>query len=94
LFPYGFGLSYAQSDVPSIENPIFTIYPNPAKDFLVIRSEFPGSIEIFNSVGKSLQKNANDEFSSRIDLSELPNGIYIISVTNKKGTSWQKFVKI
>jgi beta-glucosidase len=94
LFPFGFGLSYAQSDVPFIDNPVITIYPNPAEDLLMISSEFPGRIEIFNAAGKLLQNNANREFSPRIDLSELPNGVYIISFTDKNGTSRQKFVKL
>jgi beta-glucosidase len=94
LFPYGFGLTYAQNDVPSNDNVAFSIYPNPAVDFLLVRSEFPGNIEIYNFDGMSLQKNANTGINSRIDLRDLPRGVYIISFTDKKGTSWQKFVKI
>ncbi len=94
LFPYGFGLSYAQNDVPSITAPSFAFYPNPAADFLMIRSEFPGNIEIYNSVGNLLYENASDESSPRIDISDLTNGVYIVRFMDKTGTSWQKFVKM
>jgi hypothetical protein len=86
-------LSYAQSDVPSIENPVFTIYPNPAEDFLIIRSEFPGNIELFNSIGKLMYQNVSVEFSSRIDISDFEDGVYIIRITSTEGVSRRKMVK-
>ncbi len=94
LFPYGFGLSYAQNEVPSAEPFAFSIYPNPADDILNIRSEFPGNIELFNSIGELMYQNVNVEFSSRIDVSDFENGIYIIRITSTEGVSRRKLVKM
>jgi beta-glucosidase len=94
LFPYGYGLSYAQNGVPSIDDMPFLIYPDPAGTMITIRSEFPGNIEIYNSAGELMLKSEINKQDNRIHISELSRGVYIIIFTNGTGVCRRKFVKI
>jgi beta-glucosidase len=63
LYAYGYGLSYAQSDVPSSPGYApFSIYPDPADDMITIRSEFPGNVGIYNSAGELVMTKEIDSF--------------------------------
>lgn len=71
-----------------------TIYPNPVKDVINIKSNESGdsNYKIYNSAGQSLANGKSAE--NKIDVSKLPTGNYIIELTNKKGEkSSQKFIK-
>jgi photosystem II stability/assembly factor-like uncharacterized protein len=75
-----------------IENPEISIYPNPAKTILSVTGLTQSSkISVFDLSGKLLiiKHITND----KIDISNLKNGIYIIRITDRKGTSTKKFVK-
>lgn len=93
LFPYGYGLSYATSSISSPEKPPFSIFPNPVEDFITVRSDLEGTIEVFHSSGILVYKDADMKLRHRIDMSELAGGVYILSFTDKTGTYRQKFVK-
>jgi hypothetical protein len=94
LFSYGYGLSYATSGISSPEALPVHIYPNPAEDFMTVRSDFPGTIEIYHSSGKLIAKEESEQLSHRMDLRNLANGLYILSFTGHKATYRQKFVKV
>ena len=89
------------TDVENEENSInqvFTIFPNPAEDFIVIsvgsqHTVTNTDIRIFNVFGETV-KNPTQTLPEgeglRIDVSGLPSGVYFVRVGNKVG----KFVKI
>ncbi len=93
------GISEAALSTNSeIEN-TFSIYPNPAKDFISI-SNTDTSLEI-NKVGIIdvngrairtiiLGKASNN---SQINISDLSTGIYMLVINSNKGTGVKKFVK-
>jgi len=65
-----------------------SVFPIPTDDnYLNINSqkEKIGKIEIFDLRGKSLLKSKIDEFSGRIDISNLSGGIYIIKIKDSFG---------
>ncbi|HBO73224.1 MAG TPA: hypothetical protein DEH15_21065, partial [Marinilabiliales bacterium] len=73
------------------QKPNIQVYPNPVADMLNI--EFPQpinhpyTIRLYNANGvliKNLQKS--DPVSTAIDISELPKGIYIITIINNNQT--------
>ena len=77
--------------------PEVTIYPNPTSG--IFNMEFKNdvnSIRVINILGKVVyfEKVAADstETTKRIDLSNLVNGLYIVSVSNDNGTSNFKVV--
>lgn len=78
---------YATNDIH------FSVYPNPAEDYLKIDSSTPNaSIQIISSQSEILfEQNNVDE---QIDVSLMNKGIYIIKLISKEGIATQKFVKL
>jgi len=77
------------------ENPI-KIYPNPAKDRITIETEpglFKTVIQFFNLNGQEVFiGKTNNHKSTKIDVSMLPQGLYIIKITNSTRVYFQKFI--
>ena len=69
------------------------VYPNPVKDYIIIEYNLPSGgqvlTEIFNQ-GGSLVWSAREEISpgmtNRLDMTSLPGGIYLISITTSTQT--------
>lgn len=73
-------------------NKDITIYPNPAKDYLdIISQENIKEIDIYNIIGQKQQINIIGN-SSRIDISSLNAGSYIINLITDKGRYRKKFI--
>lgn len=74
------------------QNSNFKIYPNPATDFLNIKSDQKISkIEIYDMTGKLL-KSANGR-DRKISVAQLTKGIYIIKLLTENGVVNSKFIK-
>jgi hypothetical protein len=73
-------------------NKSISIYPNPATSEinLVLPSENNYQIEIKNSIGQLIIKDQN---KNKIDISNLINGIYFISVKQGHKYFYHKFIK-
>lgn len=71
----------------------FNLYPNPSEGTVVINSQIDGikdvKISLFDLQGKELQTFENNSFPFEINLSELPNGSYLI----KFQTGYQTLTK-
>lgn len=66
---------------------MFTLYPNPAKDYLMINGENLGNVSIFNAFGQKIAEYvASDELN--IATSNYENGVYFVKVGDKT----QRFV--
>ena len=63
-----------------------TVYPSLVKDILNVETEVSGDFHIVNLLGEQVKQG---QISPRIDVSGLPNGIYIF----KLGITQTKFVK-
>lgn len=67
------------------------IYPNPTSDYLVTNSDQKiQNISIFNLLGQTVISIDNPD--SKVDVSYLENGIYIISIVTGHETSNQKLI--
>jgi|GEM_PF-2014506 len=78
----------------------FNIYPNPVEDELFIQYEsndqFKGDIRLLTVEGQLIQVFNDLEFGNlnhRIDMGELPKGIYIIKVETDKGSFVEKIIR-
>ena len=79
----------------------FEVSPNPSKGVFQLRNRSETgikleNIEVFNLSGKKLKEMKNITLSSsfKIDLSEFPNGLYLISLSTKGGgTETLKVIK-
>ncbi len=77
------------------------VYPNPASDFIIIDLSSKKvqlvNFKLINLTGQVL-RNENvllslGETQHQMDLSSYPNGTYLLSVSNEKGTTSRKIVK-
>lgn len=66
------------------------IYPNPAKDFIIISSdEKLKSAAIYDNLGRLIKM----ENSDKLDISGLVKGSYLIKIKTKSGETIQKLIK-
>lgn len=75
-----------------------SIYINNANDYLKINTPNSGSgqVEIYSVTGQNLLKRAIDFVNgneAEIEISKLPKGLYIVKVTDSKGSYSKKVVK-
>lgn len=84
------GTTLAVSDIKT-KNTENIFYPNPAKDFVVIKTEEKiNKVEIFDNSGKRIEVNFAD---NKIDVRNLPTGSYIINAETGKGKITGKIIK-
>jgi hypothetical protein len=78
-----------------IEEQRFTIYPNPAKNIVVLVSQDEIlEIELFNMNGQILKHQNCQSHSESIDISELSDGIYFLKFKTDKIFFTQKIIKL
>jgi hypothetical protein len=83
------------------KNRSFRIFPNPAKEFLYLESDFLTessllTFQVFDISGKQiLSKNAFDIQSGKIDISVLPAGIYYLKLqSDVREVGIKRFIKL
>jgi len=82
-------------NVKNVKNDEFTIYPNPANDFLYLKtnSVLPFSYKIYDINGRTLQNGYVDSDFKKLSIENLRNGLYFISLSNNLKTINSTFVK-
>jgi len=75
-------------------NSTVSVYPNPAQDILTIQNQ-PGvsfeKVVITDLTGKKVIEQTNN--LTRIDVSHLPKGMYLLQITSEGKKSISKFIK-
>jgi hypothetical protein len=63
------------------------VYPNPANDFINIAFEgtFNGSISLIDVSGRVILKEKSSSVSTKLDVSKIPSGMYIIQFETALG---------
>jgi len=78
--------------VKEIQHDELSLYPNPAKDILSIKTKEPvKKIEIFDINGRIVK--ASSDINNKIDISNLKVGNYLIYVTTDKKAYCKKLIK-
>ena len=80
-------LKHYNVDEPSME--VLSVYPNPAHNTLSVKSMSVASMLVFSLTGQQLLWSENNH----IDVSTLPNGIYMVRVVTEEKTMVEKFIK-
>jgi len=80
-----------------------SLYPNPATNTLTIETPQQSTIKISNTEGQLIKTLASTGTKTNVDhvgyssyivdVSEFPNGVYIVEVKTEKGIAVKKFVK-
>ena len=68
-----------------------SVYPNPATSMVSINVDGVLKIDVFDMNGRTL---ISKEYSNKIDISEIPDGVYTIKVVMPQGEAIRKIVKI
>lgn len=78
-----------QVDEPSLAALQFGLYPNPTRDLCTIQLENfnEAEIRILNVAGSLLRTTRPESATTRMDVSALPAGIYMVQVVNDQGQS-------
>lgn len=71
----------------------FSIYPNPAKDFLQIKTTTNANIEIINLAGQSILKKEISTDNATVDISILAPGFYFVKFVTEEGIMLIKMIK-
>jgi hypothetical protein len=69
------------------------IFPNPTTDKFTIETPQKATIEILNIQGQLINTIEANSKEISIDISALPNGVYIVEVKTEKGIAIKKFIK-
>lgn len=70
------------------------VYPNPANDYVVFNAMENSLIGIYDLQGQLCRSVVSSEAETRVDISSLQPGIYVISVGNEKSSATYKLVKM
>ncbi len=71
-----------------------TLYPNPAGNYLFISSDkFPISFELFDMMGKQYYYQAFETQETRLDISNIPPGMYFWKAENNDIQEFGKLIK-
>lgn len=74
----------------------FSVYPNPAKDFITVENDSNSinAIQISDFNGRIVKTvNGTNETSLELNISDLSSGVYLLNVTTSEGSTVKKIVK-
>jgi len=82
------------TSLSDIENESIKLYPNPTEDQIIVKNLPLGKIIFLLSdvMGNEILRGETEE-SLRLDLSQLPSGIYTLTLNTNKGIFTRKIVK-
>ena len=78
----------------NIEKTGFTILPNPTRNILNITVAEKVNYRLFNIRGQVLKKGTLAKGKSKIDVSSLSKGIYLLNIKTNKGSFTKKIVRV
>ncbi len=71
----------------------FEIFPNPATGIVNVSSEINSEICIYNIVGQKIETRLNTKGIEQFDITEYPQGTYLIRINDGNKISSAKFIK-
>ncbi len=75
-------------------NKNIAIYPNPSsQNHVYIKSEEDITVEIFSLIGKKIIEKLVKKSNPLLDISEFPNGVYLLKISNNLFTTVRKLIK-
>jgi hypothetical protein len=72
-------------------SPGMLVYPNPANGYVMVKTQSPSEVCLFDCLGRTLaRKNLSAGESGTIDLSPYSDGVYILKTTQPGGTDTEQ----
>ena len=73
----------------------FKIYPNPVNDLFTVEGlRTPATIRLFSLDGQVLQEVQANDYTFNMNVSTLPEGMYLLQVQSSEGTTSKKITKL
>ena len=91
----GLHITGEEDEISQIEKSTeLQLYPNPVHDILNLQlpEGMSAEIEVINANGQVIQSFQSSEFE-RMDVSELPAGLYMLKIFNGKNGMVKRFIK-
>lgn len=85
-------LGFNDTDVAESQSEIFGIYPNPAFTTLTVENGNASEISVFNALGQKIKQVTAHGEKTIIDVSDMPNGLYLIMLGGKSASVTQRFI--
>ena len=82
------------TDLPENADSQITVYPNPSTGLVYVESPSLTQISVFNLMGQEVRRIDAQSPATLIDLSDMPDGVYVIKAIDHNGTSTIKVMKI
>ena len=79
--------------VNNLSSDVISVYPNPANDFIILKTtSFTSSeISIINLLGETVLRETTTGAETRIDIAMLAKGNYVLNIKNEKGNLRKHF---
>ncbi|MEX0996793.1 MAG: T9SS type A sorting domain-containing protein [Flavobacteriaceae bacterium] len=77
----------------SFDREPFILYPNPTKDSVIVLARLSALYTLVDMQGKSILTGTLRSSLNHIDVSQLPKGVYILTIQTEKKTSLKKIIK-
>ena len=74
-------------------NASFSVYPNPATDFVTLSNANGAQVKVIDIMGRVVMQQTINSNSQQISTKALENGVYMLQVTNNGNTTTQKLIK-
>jgi para-nitrobenzyl esterase len=93
---YNFNCEYNPiiTNLAELELLSFEIFPNPAKDFIQIKTPLQSfDFTIYNALGKACFSSKDNKKQTSISTEMLAPGVYFIEIQSKQNRATQRFIK-
>ena len=79
--------------IDDAEGATMTVYPNPARQMLSVTLPHPGGmLSIFDAEGRLVMRRPQASTETSINVSSLPQGVYMLQYTSMQGSTTKRFV--
>lgn len=85
-------LGFNDTNVAESQTETFGIYPNPAFTTLTVENGNATEISVFNALGQKIKQVTAHGEKTIIDVSDMPNGLYLIMLGGKSASVTQRFI--
>jgi uncharacterized surface protein with fasciclin (FAS1) repeats len=81
------------TSISTLDDNMVEIYPNPASDFIRIKSDgVIGRLSVRDIAGRIVKEIDNVDSSQRIDISDLKSGMYVVTFDNLNTVTTRKLI--
>lgn len=86
---------FETDEVEAAVLPSISIFPNPANSVLNVVSNITenATVEIYNITGSLVKAVSVNQNHSQVDISEIPAGMYVVTIKNQNGMDTKRLIK-